>query len=325
MAVAAPKRRSQTQAAPAPARTTPPEPKKRPRDRPRPGGPGRSASAAAPATAPKRGKGAAGRKAASAAPATAPKKGRKAASSAKAGSARASAATAAPTRKAAPRRKAATAPARKTAPKRRAPARVIPIAAGTVGRTAVAVTQLPESGLIHRLTRGRAWIALLGVLLIGIVGLNVVTLSFAASAGKVEESNLALSKDNSRAAGRLAALSGQERLHREAKELGLSPQMKVEPTSLAVTKDSINRAAARLAAMAGAAGAATSEGEAGAGEVGATEEPTAGGEGAAGESGVPSEAEMAGMSQEELNAVYEETLAREAAEAEAVVTEVPTE
>jgi hypothetical protein len=308
MAVAAPKRPSQSQAAPAPARTTPPEPKKRPRDRPRPGGPGRSANAAAPATAPKK----------------APAKKRKAAPKSKAS---ASAATAAPVRKAAPRRKAAAAPARKTAPKRRAPARVIPIAAGTVGRTAVAVTQLPESGLIHRLTRGRAWIGLLGVLLIGIVGLNVVTLSFAASAGKVEERNLALSQDNSVAAGRLAALSGQHLLHKEAKEQGLSPQMTTEPKSLSVSPDSVNRAAARLAAMAAAAGAATSEVEAGAsegqsgeGESGATEEVAAGSEGAAGEGGVPSEAEMAGMSQEELNAVYEETLAREAAEAE-----VPTE
>lgn len=300
MAVAAPKRRSEAQAAPAPARTTPPEPKKRPRDRPRPGGPGRSAAAAAPATAPKR-------------KATKP---RKAASGAKP-AARASAATAAPARKAAPRRKAAAAPARKTAPKRRAPGRVIPIAAGTVGRTAVAVTQLPESGLIHRLTRGRVWIGLLGVLLIGIVGLNVVTLSFAASAGKIEERNLALSKDNSVAQGRLARLSGQELLHNEAKAIGLSPTTASEPQALAVTQGDVGTAAARLAAAAGGAAAVTSGGEAGGSEgavAGATE--TGGEAGASGGGAVPSEAELAGMSQEELNVVYEETLAREAAEAE---------
>jgi hypothetical protein len=300
MAVAAPKRRSEAQTAPAPARTTPPEPKKRPRDRPRPGGSGRSA-AAAPATAPTR---------------KAPAKKRKAAPKAKVS---ASAATAAPARKAAPRRKAAAAPARRTAPKRRAPGRVIPIAAGRVGRTAVAVTQLPESGLIHRLTRGRAWIGVLGVLLIGIVGLNVVTLSFAASAGKIEERNLELSRDNSVAQGRLAALSGQGRLHNEAKELGLAPSTAVEPKMATVTAGDVSRAAARLAAMAGAAAATTtSEGEAG-----ASEEVAAGGEGAAEEGAIPSEAEMAGMSQEELNAVYEATLAREAAEAEASVTETP--
>src|SRR6202012_2468956 len=112
---------------------------------------------------------------------------------------RASAATAAPARKASPRRKTTTsrasgapakAPARrKGAPRRRYPAGVIPIAAGTPGRAAVAVTQLPESGLIHRLTRGRAWIGVLGVLLVGIVALNVVTLSFAASAGQGGQQN----------------------------------------------------------------------------------------------------------------------------------------
>src|SRR6185312_1699059 len=109
-----------------PARTAPPEPKKRPRDRPKAGG--RTATP---------------RKVRIDDPPAKP--GRR-----KATSARAAAATAAPARK--PAR-------RKVAPKRR-PASVIPIAAGHVGRAAVGVTQLPESGLIHRLTRGRLWIGL---------------------------------------------------------------------------------------------------------------------------------------------------------------------
>jgi len=294
MAVAAPARRSQSQAAPAaPARTAPPEPKKRPRDRPRPGGPGRSA-ATAPATAPKR-------------KAPAPKR-----------------------KPAAPKRKAQTAaPARKTAPKRRAPGRVIPIAAGTVGRTAVAVTQLPESGLIHRLTRGRVWIGLLGLLLIGIVGLNVVTLSFAASAGKIEERNLALSKDNSVAQTRWAEKNGQEQLHNAAKQLGLAPNMKVEPTPLTVTQGAVGTAASRLAAAA-AATAGTTEGEgetAVEGEATSGETASSGGAAIAGEGTMTAEeaaeVNLEGLSQEELNAIYEETLAREAAEA-AAVTETPT-
>jgi hypothetical protein len=291
MAVAAPKRRSQSQAAPAPARTTPPEPKKRPRDRPRPGGSGRSASAA---------------------PATAPKKGRKA-----------SAATAAPARKAAPRRKATAEPARKTAPKRRAPGRVIPIAAGTVGRTAVAVTQLPESGLIHRLTRGRIWIGVLGVLLIGIVALNVVTLSFAASAGKVGERNQELSRENSVLQSLAAKKYGQARIHGEARKLGLSASMAADPTMVTIGEGNVATAAARLAAAAGGTAAASAEGEASADEGAASgEESTSGEELVSGEGAVPTEAELAGMSQEELNAIYEETLAREAAEAGSVA-EVP--
>ena len=86
---------------------------------------------------------------------------------------------------------------RKVAPKRR-PRQRHPDRRGHVGRAAVAVTQLPESGLIHRLTRGRAWIGLLGVLLVGIVALNVVTLSFAASSGQGRQpSNTELGKENS--------------------------------------------------------------------------------------------------------------------------------
>jgi hypothetical protein len=296
MAVAAPAR-SASQAAPAPSRTAPPDPKKRPRDRPRPGGPGRSgaAAAAAPATAPKR-------------KPAAPKK-RKAAPSRKASTARAAAATAAPAR-------------RKAAPKRRAPGRVIPIAAGTAGRAAVAVTQLPESGLIHRLTRGRAWIGVLGVLLIGIVALNVVTLSFAASAGKVEERNFELSRENSVLQGLQAKKYGQSRVNGEAKNLGLAASTAADPTMRTVGKGDIGTAAARLAAAAGAT-AVTSEGEASASEESTSGEVAVSGEGAgAGEEVMTGEeaaaVDLEGLSQEEKNAIYEETLAREAAEAEAV-------
>ena len=80
-----------------------------------------------------------------------------------------------------PRRKPPAAPALRPsrAAPRHAPARagrrpggqLIPIAVGT----AAAVRDLPDSSLIVRLTRGRAWIGVLGVLLVGIVALNVVT------------------------------------------------------------------------------------------------------------------------------------------------------
>jgi hypothetical protein len=238
MAVAAPSRRSGQQTAPAPSRTAPPEPKKRPRDRPRPGGSGRS-SAAAPATAPAR------------KPAT-PKRRKAAPQRKKATSARSSAATASPARPVTkPARKA---PARRKAPpKRRTGGQLIPIAAGTAGRAAVAVTQLPESGLIHRLTRGRAWIGVLGVLLVGIVALNVVTLSFAASAGKIDTKNTELSKENSMLQGLQAEKYGQARMRHEAAEMGLAMPTEVEPQLLNARKSDVSEAAARLAAAAAAA------------------------------------------------------------------------
>jgi hypothetical protein len=243
MAIAAPVRRSASQAAPAPARTEPPEPKKRPRDRPRPGGPGRS-TAAAPATAPAR--------------KTATPKRRKAAPGGKKRSSARAAATAAPARKKATSARAAataspackTAPARRKAAPRRRTAGVIPIAAGTAGRAAVAVTQLPESGLIYRLTRGRAWIGVLGILLVGIVALNVVTLSFAASAGKVDERITELSKENSTLQGREAEHFGQARVRHEASELGLAMSTTAEPQLIEARPTDVAEAAARLSAAA---------------------------------------------------------------------------
>ncbi len=80
----------------------------------------------------------------------------------------------------APARKA---PARRRAPSRRPGGHLIPIAAGA----ATAVRQLPDSSLIVRMTSGRLWIGVLGVLLAGIVAVNVVTLSIAASAGHVDQ------------------------------------------------------------------------------------------------------------------------------------------
>ncbi|HVW47943.1 MAG TPA: hypothetical protein VHA76_12865 [Solirubrobacterales bacterium] len=290
MAIAAP-RRSGLQTAPAPSRTAPPEPKKRPRDRPRPGGSGRSVAAAPEALRKEGGpRRKAGRQAAAGTAAPKRKAGSRASAATdspirktspkrkKATSARA--ATAAPARKS-PRRVSTDAPARKTAPRKastaaparkpsrksglvtapsrhkaapRRRARVLPYAAGTAGRAAVAVTQLPESGLIHRLTRGRAWIGLLGVLLVGIVALNVVTLSFAASAGKVEAVNTELSKENSVIQGRAAKVYGQERMRGEAAELGLAlpTEADSQPQLITVRKSDAADAAARLAAAAAA-------------------------------------------------------------------------
>jgi hypothetical protein len=238
MAVSAPRRAA---AAPAPARTAPPEPKKRPRDRPKPGGPTRKAGVAAPARpAPKRkpARKGLGRKASAA---TAP--ARKAPARRKA--ARASAA-AAPARKAPARRAPSRAPSRKSPGRRAAQGgQLIPIA---VGRTAATVRALPDSGPIVRLTRGRSWIALLGVLLVGIVALNVVTLSFAASAGRIDANATALEKENSGLFGRKETKYSQERIRHEAAKYGLSTSAMQNPHLVVAGKDDVATAAARLAA-----------------------------------------------------------------------------
>jgi hypothetical protein len=155
-------------------------------------------------------------------------------------------ATAAPARR---KRPALTvAPARKPAP-RKAPTRrpggqLIPIAVGT----ATAVRNLPDSGLVVRMTRGRAWIGVLGVLLAGIVALNVITLSFAASSGHIAQNIQALEEDNSVARSRDAQKSGTGRIRQEAAELGLSAAAADQVGAVEASPRDVETAARRLAA-----------------------------------------------------------------------------
>jgi hypothetical protein len=145
----------------------------------------------------------------------------------------------------------AAAPARR-APQRSVPARrpggqLIPIAVGT----AAAVRRLPDSGLVVRLTRGRAWIAVLGVLLAGIVTLNVITLSLAADAGHVERNVQALAEENPLLRSRDAQRSSAARVRNEAAGLGLSAAAANEVEYLQATAGDVAIAARRLAAAGG--------------------------------------------------------------------------
>jgi hypothetical protein len=148
---------------------------------------------------------------------------------------------------------ARTAPARtprRARPTSRAAAvggQLIPFA----GRTAVAVGQLPDSGLMVRMTRGRAWIAVLGVLLAGIVGLNVVTLSLAASASGIDETVTALDQENPILRGRDARLTSVGPIRQAAVPLGLAmPSSEAIHFTEAGPHD-VATAAARLVAAGG--------------------------------------------------------------------------
>ncbi len=72
------------------------------------------------------------------------------------------------------------------------------------------------------MTRGRAWIGVLGVLLVGIVALNVVTLSLSASAGHIDQNIGALEDENSLLNARVAHLYGSARVRHEAAGQGLA-------------------------------------------------------------------------------------------------------
>lgn len=248
MAVAAPARK--TAPAPAPSRTSPPRkssaaparapqkkaaPAKRPRTRPTPKG--RAATAPAPARK------APARKAPARKSPT--RKGPARKSPARATSTARKASTA---RQSSAARKAPARAPRRVSPAGRAAAvggQLIPLA----GRTAVAVGQLPDSGLMVRLTRGRAWIAVLGVLLAGIVTLNVITLSFAASAGHIDEQITALDEENSILSNRDARLYGTANVRNAAGPAGLAMPSSDEIHFIDQSADDVATAAQRLAAV----------------------------------------------------------------------------
>jgi len=171
----------------------------------------------------------------------------------------------APARKAPPRKKpplrvaapARTAPARKPparktpvrkparkAPTRRPGGQLIPIAVGT----ATAVRHLPDSSLMVRMTRGRAWIGVLGVLLAGIVALNVLTLSFAASSGQIDQNIQALDQENPILRARDARLSSPTRVRHDAAELGLVTATTDQVGYIEASPRDVAVAAQRLAA-----------------------------------------------------------------------------
>jgi hypothetical protein len=151
-----------------------------------------------------------------------------------AGSARAPAAV--PTRRAPARRAPARTPQRARPKTKRSGGQLIPIA---VARSAGAVRQLPDSGLVVRMTRGRAWIAVLGVLLVGIVTLNVVTLSFAASSGKIDEQIQTLEAENSGLSSKVATLYGTDKIRNEAAAAGLAMPTEVGPRVIEFSPDDI--------------------------------------------------------------------------------------
>lgn len=146
---------------------------------------------------------------------------------------------------------AATVTARTSAPARRAPARGAPAtrrpatrkpatrrtaaapskrrrSANTpiggfvpVAAAAGAVGGIADSGLFVWLTRGRLWIGLLGTLLVGIVGLNVMALSFSASSSNAGQAADVLKRENSALRAQIAGRLSNSEVQAVAARLGL--------------------------------------------------------------------------------------------------------
>jgi hypothetical protein len=93
------------------------------------------------------------------------------------------------------------------------PRRLGPIAIGAARR-------LRDSQVVDRLVRGRAWIALLGVLLIGLVGLNVSLLKLNAAAGRNAEWAKLLRVENADLQARVSHLRSGQRIQNAARGMG---------------------------------------------------------------------------------------------------------
>ena len=134
-----------------------------------------------------------------------------------------------PRRKAAPAKRR-TRPARSSARSGQAPAgRLIrPAMAGAAlfpqaaMRSAGAVRDFSDSSLIHRMTRGRSWIAVLCALLGGIVALNVLSLSLTAGSGRTSLQIDELKTDVSSLQAQIEEKLSAVKVEAEAARLGLA-------------------------------------------------------------------------------------------------------
>jgi hypothetical protein len=89
-------------------------------------------------------------------------------------------------------------------------------------RSAGAVRDLSESGLIHQLTRGRSWIAVLCALLGGIVALNVLSLSLTAGSGQTSLQIGSLKTEVSSLRAQIEEKLAAYKVEAEAARLGLA-------------------------------------------------------------------------------------------------------
>jgi hypothetical protein len=75
--------------------------------------------------------------------------------------------------------------------------------------------------LLDRVVRGRAWIPLLGILLAGIVAMQVETLKLSANVGRSLERGTAMQSRNEQLRASVAELSDDQRIERMAARMGM--------------------------------------------------------------------------------------------------------
>lgn len=143
------------------------------------------------------------------------------------------------------RRRSTTTRRRPVAPPRGRPTRRI------VGRTAHVVTHLPESSAVVGMSRSRVWIAVIGVLLIGIVGINVLTVSYGSMASNVEAEIDGLQRRNAILKSNETTALSMPRVREAALAAGMTVPDPIDIEYRTYRPGDITAAAQRLAAEGG--------------------------------------------------------------------------
>ena len=104
---------------------------------------------------------------------------------------------------------------------------------------------LPEHTLLDRIIRGRAWIPLLGVLLVGIVAMQVEILKLGTGMGRWIERSSTLSAKNEALQASVAALMDDQRIEALAAKMGM---VMPDPTTLSFLSAQPGANGARAAA-----------------------------------------------------------------------------
>ena len=112
-------------------------------------------------------------------------------------------------------------PRRVSGPARRSPAKTPQPARPSARGRSASSAHLPDHSLLDRLIRGRVWIALLGVMLVGIVAMQVEVLKLGASMGRNIRQATVLQGHNEALRASVAALADDQRIEALAAKQGM--------------------------------------------------------------------------------------------------------
>ncbi len=135
-----------------------------------------------------------------------------------------------------------TATPARTARPRRKPAPSLPLSA----RALAFARTLPDHRLLDRLVRGRLWIPLLGLLLIGIVASQVEILKLNASLGHGVVRAAQLQSQDERLASAVSQLSDTQHIEAQAAHMGMAMPAAYTPVFLSGGRGELRRALANI-------------------------------------------------------------------------------